>query len=346
MGVIINQQVQIKPNRFTKYYQEKGYLTYGPNTLITINLCDLLPASAIRIQVQCDYCNTFFLKQRNTIKNLNDTIACAHCSVYKGRQTNLQKYGVEYTTQSENMKEKSKQTFLQNFGVDNPNKAPCIKQKKAKTNLERYGNECSMNGITKEKIKQNNLQIYGVEHYSQTDEFKNKFKETSLERYGTENPMQNDTIKEKSMKNKKNKNRTYSKQQKYLNNLLNGEINKYLCGYYADIYLQQYNIIIEYDGSGHWYGVKHYQITLEEFTKLEQQREDKIIENGYKIIRFISKKDKLPNDNIIANLIGYCINLILDISNKIKIIKINIDEEKIYFCNQFIDINIGQTKKL
>lgn len=346
MGVILNQKIKIRPNRSTKYYQEKGYLTYGPNTFITVDILDLLPTSTIKIQCQCDFCNKFFLKERRSINNLNDIIACQHCSIHKGKQTNLQKYGVEYTTQSEQMKEKSKQTWMRKYGADNPNKVQSIKNKRASTNLECYGNICSLNGITREKIKQNNLTKYGVEHYSQTNEYKEKWKKTNLERYGVENPMQNNVIKEKSMKNKKNKNRTKSRQQEYLNDLLNGEINKYLHGYYADIYLQQYNIIVEYDGSGHWYGVKHHKITLEEFIKLEQQRENNLINQGYKIIRFISKKDKLPNDNIIANIIGYCINLISDIFCNIKIVKIDVDKEKIYFDNKFIDINIGPTRKL
>ena len=36
----------------------------------------------------------------------------------------------------------------------------------------------------------------------------------------------------------------------------------------------------------------------------EKEREDKIINNGYRMIRFIATKDRIPSDEVILNLVN------------------------------------------
>ena len=55
------------------------------------------------------------------------------------KETNMEKYGVEYTSQLSETKEKIKQTSLERYGVENPNQSPEIQAKTKQTNLDRYG---------------------------------------------------------------------------------------------------------------------------------------------------------------------------------------------------------------
>lgn len=145
-------------------------------------------------------------------------------------------------------------------------------------------------------------------------------------------------------KNKKTKNRTHSKQQKYLNNLLNGEINKYILGYYADIFLEKHNIIIEYDGSGHWFPVKHYLMTKEEFDLLEIDRENKLINNGYKIIRIISRKDRLPKDETILIFVDKMIDILQN--KNVNLIRLDIDNQTLNYLHSIQNVDLGVVQKM
>lgn len=104
----------------------------------------------------------------------------------KIKKTCLEKYGVEYPAQNDEIKEKikktigkdkdfwkkrnekSKQTCLIKYGVENVYQAEFVKEKKKKSYLEHYG----------------------VEHPMLSEEVQNKIKKTNLERYGYENPWQ------------------------------------------------------------------------------------------------------------------------------------------------------------
>jgi len=117
------------------------------------------------------------------------------------KQTNLEKYGVEYPSQSEQIRGKTKKTWLKNYGVENPNQSREIRKKIKKTNLEKYGNTCSLHGEEiKIKTKKTWLKNYGVEHPFQSKEIQEKSKQTCLERYGVECNLQLSEIKEKIKK--------------------------------------------------------------------------------------------------------------------------------------------------
>ncbi|GAH02530.1 unnamed protein product, partial [marine sediment metagenome] len=90
----------------------------------------------------------------------------------KTRNTNLERYGVEYPMQNEEVKEKSKDTNLERYGVEYASQNPEVMEKTRNTNLERYG----------------------VEYPTQNEEVKEKTKDTNLERYGVEYPIQNPEI--------------------------------------------------------------------------------------------------------------------------------------------------------
>ena len=115
----------------------------------------------------------------------------------KLKQTNLEKYNCTNVFQSEKIKEKIKQTNLERYGVKHPTQNEEVKDKIKQTNLERYRCSCSLqNEEVKDKIKQTNLERYGVEHPTQNEEVKDKIKQTNLERYGVKHLMQNEKVKQ------------------------------------------------------------------------------------------------------------------------------------------------------
>lgn len=107
---------------------------------------------------------------------------CKKCStknkLYKSKQTNLEKYGVENPSQSVSIKEKKKDTCMKNFGVEHSLQSEEVREKSKQTCLEKYG----------------------VEYSSQSQETRYKVKQTCLERYGVENHMQNAEMAEKASK--------------------------------------------------------------------------------------------------------------------------------------------------
>ena len=127
----------------------------------------------------------------------------------KYKQTCLEKYGVEYAQQSNEVKDKAKQTCLEKYGVEHYTN----REKSKQTCLEKYGVESNLNipeikekckesriknkDKIKEKSKQTCLEKYGVEYSLQSKEVREKSKQTCLEKYGVEFSAQADVVKEK-----------------------------------------------------------------------------------------------------------------------------------------------------
>lgn len=156
-----------------------------------------------KIKFYCTNCNkenikcfTYLIK-RNTLCKRCVTIA----SLPQQKTTMLERYGVEHSSQNEEIKKKIKEGYIEKYGVDNPSKLQEIKDKQKKTNLERYGVEYIVhNKESNNKMIQTNLEKYGVECCLQNKEIKNKIKITNLEKYGVINVGQNNKFHEK-MKN-------------------------------------------------------------------------------------------------------------------------------------------------
>lgn len=102
-----------------------------------------------------------------------------------------------------------------------------------------------------------------------------------------------------------------SRAQKYIQILTNGILNKPLCGFLTDIYFEDQKMVLEHDGSGHFLTdmFKGNKTPSKEALLKEKEREDKIINNGYKMIRFIAKKDRIPSDEVILSLVNEFKNL-------------------------------------
>jgi hypothetical protein len=122
----------------------------------------------------------------------------------KTKQTNLEKYGVEFSVQSENVKNKAKQTNLEKYGFKYTFQSEVVKDKIKETNLKKYGVEnVSHSKEIREKTKQTNLKKYGFKYGFQNEAVKDKIKETNLEKYGVEN------VNYRNFKNLENFNEEY-----------------------------------------------------------------------------------------------------------------------------------------
>ena len=100
--------------------------------------------------------------------------------------------------------------------------------------------------------------------------------------------------------------------------------------------MEKENIIIEHDGRGHFLTDKFNgnKTPTKKSLLYEKEREDKIINNGYRMIRFIATKDRIPSDEVILNLIEGFKN------SDFKVIRINFEEgtidrdyEERWYCN-------------
>lgn len=151
----------------------------------------------------------------------NNSISVLNIDYEKTKQTNLDRYGYEFSFQNEEVKEKHKQTMIEKHGFENASQVPAFKNKKMKTCLDNFGVEYPQQSEevrnkskqtnfehrgyeypmqskeVREKSKQSCLETYGVEYISQSTEIREKIKETNLSKYGVEHPMQSPELKEK-----------------------------------------------------------------------------------------------------------------------------------------------------
>jgi very-short-patch-repair endonuclease len=271
MPVMENQFIEIKPLTLACYYKSLGYVFEKSSEKITINALDLPPKSNFRVKCVCDKCNVVFERRVSKIIDRNKTFCKKH-KYEQYRITNLEKYGVENTSQLIETQQKKEKTCLERYNETHPMKVKKI-QKKAET--------------------------------------------TTLKRYGVKHPLQNKNILEKYReKIMNNLVVPDSKQQEHIGKILNGKMNETLKGYHPDIVLNN-NLIVEYDGGGHWNSViAYHDLTMKEFYKKNKIRENVFTHNGYKIIRIIGRvgiKDIIPSDEIIKNTIG---NIENNLNNK------------------------------
>ena len=323
MGLIVPQTVKVKPSgKMCKYYREKGYEFKKCIDFIEVNVMDLYPGSHEKVKIICDICgNESEIEYRSFVKNRKKGIlvSCGSdsCVKRKREDTCTKRYGVKCVFQSEEVKEKIKDTNLERHGAENPFGSKEIQDKIKGTWQKNYG-EGIINPFqaesVKEKSKQTMLNNHGVEYASQNRELLNKALD-SFQFNGT-GPC--------------------SRAQQYINYILNGTLNKRICGSLVDIYIEKENIIIEHDGSGHFLGdmINGNKTPSKEALLREKEREDKIINNGYRMIRFIATKDRIPSDEVILNLIEGFKN------SDFKVIRINFEENTInrdyeekWYCN-------------
>lgn len=161
----------------------------------------LVSRSSNLILVQCDVCFLeceikFSSYCRSGFKD--GEWLCKSC---KTKRTNLERWGVENPSQSEEVKERKKRTFIERWGVDHPSKSDVIAEKKVVSFMKKWRVENPFQSEEiKEIIKETNLSRWGVENPSQSDFIKSRKIKTLLEKWGVDHPLKSEDIKSKVIK--------------------------------------------------------------------------------------------------------------------------------------------------
>ena len=97
-----------------------------------------------------------------------------------------------------------------------------------------------------------------------------------------------------------------SKTQEVLTNLFNGIGNFPIGRYNVDILLDD-NVVLEYDGGGHDWGIKLSNLNENDFIKHEEERNHYIIGRGYRIIKFKNNNDKKYSNIEYLDALNLCL---------------------------------------
>lgn len=338
--MILNKEVTLKVNnRTARMYENKGYdipkyinkhgkICFDTSKCFVVKIEDLDPNSTAKVNTCCDVCKTeAIMPYREYTRLLTGGLrTCIKCKSVKSSKTCMEKYGVKNVSQSDTVKEKVKETNNIRYGVDWCMQNKDIFEKSKKTCLKKYGVEFPLQNIhIKEKAQNTNLEKYGVVNVGQSKEFiekahitmikkygdyrtmcipeiRKKIEDTTYKRYGVNHVMSSKCIRDKIVKSKyMNGTISSSKQQRYICNLYSGEQNYPCSKFNLDIKLD--DLDIEYDGKGHDLSVTLGNISEHDFNLKEIIRDKIVKSNGYKVMRIISKTDKLPSDDKLLDIL-------------------------------------------
>jgi very-short-patch-repair endonuclease len=374
MILVKPQKIKVKIMNMTKrWYEEKGYDVQNKKELM-VDAEDLQNGSHVKVKVQCDYCGEIIEKTfKNYIQNKSRSAvqkdSCANCKYLKTMESNLKQYGVEHSLQRESVIERRLHTNKERFGSSSPLGNEKILEKARNTSLNKYGKEYYMqteeykeqviktNLINygteyafqaeeiKQKIKETLLDRYGVEYISQSLKIQKKIKQTNIDKYGVDHIFKVPHIAEEAMRKSKktmylNGTAPVSNPQKYIHNVLGGELNYPVGNCSLDIAFPQEKIYVEYDGSGHKLSIIFNTLTEEEYERREIKRYYFLKNRGWKNIRIISEKDFLPNEENLQKCFQYAKQQCIE--NVLNWVELNIDEEKIKTRQTTNDYDFGE----
>lgn len=134
-----------------------------------------------------------------------------------------------------------------------------------------------------------------------------------------------------------------SKQQRQIHSLIGGQLNYRVNNLFLDIAFPDEKIYFEFDGSGHDLSVKKKDLTQKEFDEKQRKRTYALYRAGWKEIRFISRRDRLPSDERIVELFetgkqilkeghSYCI--------------FDFDNHTIEYGRKVFDVNFGEQHRI
>jgi very-short-patch-repair endonuclease len=285
-------------------------------------------------------------KRKQTCQELynGNSPMCSPIIREKSILTLQDKYNVHNISQVDEIKNKKVITVVKNYGVENPAQSDEIRDKIMRTNKEKYGvSNYTQTDEYKSKVKQTNQEKYGVDYCLQLDGVHEKAKQAILNKYGNY-PMLVPEIKEKVLQSLyKNNTAPRSIQQEYLSNLYQYSINYLVDNCFLDMVDVKDKIYVEYDGGGHDLNVKFGKETQEQFNKKEIRRSYFLKNKGYKIIRIISTKDKLPLDDTLLLMLDYAKEYL---STNHSWIHFDIDNQKIITSQYIINVDYGKLRKI
>jgi len=305
---ILSKTIPVKIGAHPEYYGAKGYAipirpasestrkrfkkfwVIDQQREVDIPIEDLSPVCQLPVYVECDVCHqhlwAIYDNYNRSVAN-GGYYACPECRNQKRAHNNLIKYGVEQTMMLDSVSKKVSDIWKSKSSDE----IKRITEARRKTLMKRYNVDRVMDiPVVKEKIKATNMERYGYPVALQSPEIKEKIQKTLYENSNIKTSTQQKEI--------------FNIYSKYYNCKLNYPVGIYN----GDIVFFDDNIDFEYDGSGHKLGVYTGSISLKEFERREIIRNLAFKKAGYKMIRLISNRDKLPSEEKLFE--------ILDISKK------------------------------
>lgn len=177
--MLITKTINMRWNSKNKTrYESLGYVYTKMRDVFVINVEDLVPGSAEKVVVECDYCKTIYevtwnARVSNFTNGTTKNDCCKKCVPIKARETVMTKYGCESIMDIPGAREKQEQTCLEKYGAKNPFQVKEIKDKIVETNLRKYGKEnFTQTEEYRVKTKKTSIERYGFESYTQTEEYR------------------------------------------------------------------------------------------------------------------------------------------------------------------------------
>ena len=207
----LGYDIPMKPSTKSYYKLTGKEFVYDLWKTIMVKVEDLPLHSKALVETTCDYCGRpkpliAYVDYVSQTKNGSEKCCCMDCRFIKQKETLMEKYGVEYLTQSEDIKQKIRETNIDRYGVENVFLNNEIKEKVQQTIFDRYGvDNVSKNKDIQHKREQTTMEHYGVLHPLQNKNCLEKMKQTNLEKYGVENILSLDDIRQKSKQTIKDK---------------------------------------------------------------------------------------------------------------------------------------------
>lgn len=329
--MILTKEVEVKPNgKMIQYYKDLGY-NAEYNKPLAVRVEDLQKSSHVKIEILCDMCreNIMIVKYDDYNRRVEESgsYVCKSCSCKKAKLTNLNRYGVENYGQTKECHEKMKKTLQGKYGVEHNSQLLDYKEKVRNTCIERYGESYAQH-FTQKAFESFRIKT-GYDNPSHSPVVKNKRMQTFINKFGYDNPSKSPEVRKKSVQTLyRNSSQKVSSQQRYISNLYNGILNYPVLYYNVDIYLQNDNLVIEYDGGGHNLNVITGRETQEEHDIKEIIRNNVIKREGYKQMRIISSRDYLPSDEILLQMLSEAKQYFTDYPNH-SWIEYNIDSSTV-----------------
>lgn len=294
--MLLSKSVKVKVTSNVCKYYSNLGYKFKCNEIIEVKIEDLPKQSNYLVDVSCDNCGKEYKIEYYLYSKRGPKIYCKDCKHIKAKNTNLKKYGCENPFQNEEIREKQKNTIREKYRCEN----------------------VFQNKEIKEKIKNTWINRIGVEHPMKDKNFsENVLRKTQESKY-----IHNSQI--------------CSKQQKYIGELLGGEINKLFYNLWLDVYFKEFNIYLEYNGSGHDISVKYNKISETEFINKEIKRYHFLKSKGLKQIVIESKNDKIPCNNTLLAMKYFAFDLLLN-NNDLFWVVFDIDNNKIRYKNNILD---------
>lgn len=300
--MILTTNVEVSWNNANKkIYVDKGYEFTKLHDKFTIPLSDLSSGSNIRISVQCDYCGDIYNKSykdynKNKMNSKIEKDCCKKCWNLKIKQTIKDEYGVDNVSQLQEVRRQIKRTLLQNYGVDNPLKSNIVVDKIKRTNLKKYGVEwSSQREDVKSKTNESFMERFGT-HILNTPNVRMKRNSSMIKKYGHTSAFALKKFRDKGKRTMyQNGTAPCSKQQLYVNGILCGQLNYPVSNLSLDIAFPDKMIYVECDFRGHDLHVRLGHISQNVMDNNETKRYHYLRDNGWKMVRIVSKRDKVPS---------------------------------------------------